>query len=157
MQEFNEYWLLKKVPDAPETIEIINYRDENIVELTADGIIFVWPKEPDRSGLCQYCDICPDLSGDELEEYIALHCQPPEDRMQPCPFVPADDCDNQDIDDYMADGSFFAAGTPYYSLSDYLKDCNISRDQFRIVSLGYAPSIRSIRLALLQHPEMAAF
>ena len=116
MREFNEYWLLKKVYD---TVETSNYEDENIVELTSDGIIFVWPKEPDRSELCQYCDICPDLSGDELEEYIALHCQPPEDRMQPCPFVPSDDCDNQDIDDYLADGTWFAQVSPKVEKEGY--------------------------------------
>ena len=39
--------------------------------------------------------------------------------MQPCPFVPSDDCDNQDIDDYLADGTWFAQVSPKVEKEGY--------------------------------------
>jgi len=130
--------------------------DESIVELTQDGLIFIWPAEPDRSALCGLCAVCPRLSRKELAEYKKAHCQPPEDRMQPCPFVPVENIEHQDVDDFMADGAYIDGGGYYHSLSDYLKDCRLPRDQFRIVSLGYDYSIRNVRYKLLQSPDLAS-
>lgn len=154
MNKINEYWLVNKISNDFHTEKLY---DESIVELTQDGLIFIWPKEPDRRALCDVCAVCPHLPDKELAVYKKAHCQPPEDRMQPCPFVPVENIEHQDIDDFMADGACMDGGGYYHNLSDYLKDCQLPRDQFRIVSLGYDRSIRSIRLALLQHPEMAAF
>lgn len=153
MYEFNEYWLVKKISNDFHTEKLY---DESIVELTRDGLIFIWPKEPDRRALCDVCAVCPQLPDKELAAYKKAHCQPPEDRMQPCPFVPVENIENQDVDDFMADGACLAGGGYYHNLSDYLKDCQLPRDQFLILSLGYERSIRSVRLMLLQHPEIAA-
>ena len=154
MHECNEYWLVKKISGDFRTDRLF---DESIVELTRDGIIYVWPKEPDRRALCDVCAVCPHLPDKDLAEYKKVHCQPPEDRMQPCPFVPVENIEYQDVDDFMADGASIEGGAYYHNLSEYFKDCRLPRDQFCVISLGYDRSIRGIRYKLLQHPEIAAF
>ena len=150
----SQFWtLVKRIPDKPLPGPVLQLAPVCILELTEDGMAFIWPVEPDREERCQYCAHYRGVptSVFSVNEYRATYCQPPVHPAYPCNFIAAADAEHQDLDSYILDGSCQDAGGYFESLQQFLNDHDYSERDLTIVQLGSFTGISSAREAWSQH------
>lgn len=140
MLRTKEYWRIIRKDPAEHTDSPIQYA-ESILELDADGLVFIWPLYPDRSELCDVC------RRDRPAGNGWPGCNPPENSSLPCAFDPVENIENQDIDDFIIDGAHLDGGGYFTSLTDYMMCNALDMNDYKILFIGKMKNIREARAA----------
>lgn len=142
MFQAKEYWHIIRKDNTRHTDCLFQYA-ESILELDAQGLVFIWPLQPDRRELCDVC------RRDRSAGAECPGCKPLENSLYPCAFVPVEDIDNQDIDDFVIDGAHLDGGGYFTSITDYLTCNALDMNDYKIVFIGKMKSIREARVAVI--------
>ncbi len=112
-----------------------------ILELTSDGLVYLWAREPEFHGLCMVCK--------NLQAKSSAVCNSDVPAGYPCHFQAVPEAIlSQDFDDFLVDGEYFAECGYFYSFEDFKRQNGLSETDFFWYSLGYFPSIRGARKTL---------
>lgn len=141
--------LLKRNPSEPLPGPVLQLPPVSILELTSDGMAFIWPVEPNREDLCLYCDTYQSVPDDIFQHYSYQdeHCQPPVVEGYPCNFVEFPGHHHQDLSAYLLDGDCMDLGGYYLSLRDFRLAHEYDAEDVLTRSLGIHRGIASARAA----------
>lgn len=155
MYSSSYFTLIKTHPERPLPTHRLQLDPVSILELTEDGMAFLWPVEPDREELCEHCSTFRDvsLSTFACEAYRAQNCFPSPSPEMPCQFKPSPSSDCQDLDAYFHDGACMDAGGYFLSLRDFRLAHNLSNEDITVRSLGVLPGISFARVAWVELQE----
>lgn len=142
MLSAKEYWHITRKATVKRIGGPLQYA-QSILELDADGLVFIWPLYPDRRELCDVCLRVPQPDDEER-----MGCIAPENSSYPCAFDPVDNIENQDIDDFIIDGAYLHGGGYFTSISDYMTSNNLDMNDYKIVFIGRMKNIREARAAI---------
>lgn len=150
--------LVKRNPSEPLPGPVLQLPPVSILELTEDGMAFIWPIEPDREDLCLYCDTYQSVPDDifQRHSFQDTHCQPPVVEGYPCNFVEFPGTHHQDLNAYLLDGECMDVGGYYLSLRDFRLAHEYDSADVLTRSLGVHPGIASARAAWAEVLRRAA-